>query len=316
MRVLDGIDNLPRGLRFALTIGMFDGVHRGHQRVLQALVRAATKSAAEPVVVTFDPHPAQVLRGTAPPLLVDLAEKLARFREIGVGTTVIQAFDRVFAAQPPDAFLGRLRADRDLAAIVMTEGSAFGRDRTGIMSSINELAETGGFRVVEVKRLESRGATVSSTRIRGLINDGRLRAGERLLGRRYAVIGTVATGDQRGRELGFPTANLAFGAEVALPPNGIYAVRTSWGGPDPLNPERTADGVASLGVRPTFVSNGERVLEVYLLDFNGDLYGARLRVEFVRKLRDELEFESAEALVAQMARDVIRAGHVLRIARR
>ena len=298
-----------------MTIGMFDGVHRGHQRVLRALLRAAEKTGAEPVVVTFDPHPAEVLRGNAPPLLADPAEKLARLEQMGIGTTVVQRFDRDFAAQPPDEFIARLCHGRDLTAIVMTAESAFGRDRTGITGSIRRLGETHGFRVVEVKRVDSRGAALSSTRIRGLITDGRLGAAQRLLGRRHAVVGTVVRGDERGRELGFPTANLAFEAEVALPPNGIYAVRTSWGGSDPARPEHDADGVASLGVRPTFEMQGKRVLEVYLLDFEGDLYGQQMRVEFVRKLRDEKKFESANALVKQMGRDVARARQVLSRAR-
>ena len=312
MRVIGSVDELPRGLRFAMTIGMFDGVHRGHQRVLQTLLRGAAKERAEPVVVTFDPHPAQVLRGNPPPLLADPAEKLARLAALGIGTTVVQHFDREFAAQPPDEFLGRLCEGRDLTAIVMTAESAFGRDRTGITGSIRRLGETHGFRVIEVKRVDSRGAALSSTRIRGLITDGRLGAAQRLLGRRYAVIGTVVAGNRRGRDLGYPTANLGFGSPVALPPDGVYAVRASWGGEDPLGPPNSAGGVASLGVRPTFESAGERVLEVFLLDFDGDLYGQKMRVEFVRKLRDEKKFGSADALVKQMDRDTARARQVLK----
>jgi riboflavin kinase/FMN adenylyltransferase len=313
MRVVGSIDELPAGTRFALTIGMFDGVHRGHQRVLAALLRAAAKTDAQAVVVTFDPHPAQVLRSNAPPLLADPAEKLALLAAHGIDTTVVQRFDKDFAAQPPDEFLARLCHGRDLTAIVMTEESAFGRDRTGIAGSIRRLGEERGFRVVEVKRVESRGAAISSTRIRGLITDGRLGAAQRLLGRRYAVIGRVVAGNRRGRDLGFPTANLAFDAPVVLPPDGIYAVRASWGGKNALEPLSAAGGVASLGVRPTFESAGERVLEVYLLDFDGDLYGQDLRVELVRNLRDEKKFESAEALVKQMNRDMLRARQVLMV---
>jgi riboflavin kinase/FMN adenylyltransferase len=294
---------------------MFDGVHRGHRRVLESLVRAAASAEAEPVVLTFEPHPAQVLRGSAPPLLADPAEKLARFAALGVRTTVVQTFDAEFAAQPPDAFLERLCRDRHLTAVVMTAESAFGRDRTGMMSSIKRLGEARGFRVVEVKRVETRGATLSSTRLRGLVIDGRLGAAEKLLARRYAVVGTVVRGERRGRDLGFPTANLDFAEPVVLPPDGIYAVRVSWGGPDPLHPASSFDGVASLGVRPTFESEGKRLLEVYLLDFKGDLYGKALRVEFVRKLRDELRFDSAASLISQMQRDATRARQVLKRAR-
>lgn len=310
MRVLQSIDELPADLGFALTIGMFDGVHRGHQRAIGTLVRAARQQKAEAVVLTFDPHPARVLRGSAPPLLCSPAEKLARLAQLGVDTTVVQPFDTAFADQSPDAFLGRICAHRRLLALVMTGESAFGRDRTGILTRVRELASKMKFRAVEVARLASDGETVSSTRLRAQLADGRLADVRRMLGRRYAVTGRVVKGDQRGRTLGYPTANLSFAAPVALPPDGVYAVRVGWGGEDPLVPARTADGVASLGVRPTF-GGGARVLEVHLFDLDENLYGEDLRVEFVRRLRTEKKFGSADALVRQMDRDARRAKSVL-----
>ena len=310
MRVLGGIDELPVGLKFALTIGMFDGVHRGHQRAIKRLVGAARKAGAASVVLTFDPHPAQVLRGSSPPLLCSPAEKLARLAALEVDITVLQSFDRGFAAQPPEAFLDRLRTGRQLRAIVMTGESAFGRDRVGILATIRRLGTEMSFRVVEVSRLESDGGTLSSTRLRGLIEHGRLSEVRRLLGRRYAVVGRVVEGDRRGRELGYPTANLEFPAPVALPPDGVYAVHVGWGGDNPLEPANTSDGVASLGVRPTF-GGGARLLEAHLFDFAGDLYGEDLRMDFVRRLRGEKKFGSAEALIRQMDRDSQKARQVL-----
>lgn len=310
MKVLGGIDELPANLRFALTIGMFDGVHRGHQRAIKRLVATAQETHAASVVLTFDPHPAEVLRGSAPPLLCSRAEKLARLAALGVDTTVVQHFNREFADQPPDAFLRRLCAGRQLVAIVMTGESAFGRDRTGVLTTIRRLGAELKFSVVQVSRFESDGGTLSSTRLRGLLGDGRLADVRQLLGRRHAVIGTVVAGDRRGRTLGYPTANLAFSAPVALPPDGIYAVRASWGGEDALNPAHEADGVASLGVRPTF-GGGARVLEAHLFDFDGDVYGRDLRVEFVRRLRGDRKFASAEALIRQMDRDSQRARQIL-----
>ncbi len=310
MRVLRSIDELPAGLRFALTIGMFDGVHRGHQRAIGTLVRAARQQKATAVVLTFDPHPARVLRGSEPPLLCSQAEKLARLARLGVDTTVVQPFDAAFADQSPDAFLERIRAHRRLVALVMTGESAFGRDRTGILARVRELASEMKFRAVEVARLATDGGTVSSTRLRAQLADGRLADVRRMLGRRYAVTGRVVKGDQRGRALGYPTANLSFDAPVAMPPDGIYAVRLGWGGENPLAPARTADGVASLGVRPTF-GGGARVLEAHLFDVDENLYGQDLRVEFVRRLRTEKKFGSADALVRQMDRDALRAKSVL-----
>jgi riboflavin kinase/FMN adenylyltransferase len=308
---VNSIDSLPRGLRFVLAIGMFDGVHRGHRRVIAALRRAAARYHAEPVVLTFDPHPAQLLRGSAPPLLCDTSERLALLAREGVHTVVVQRFDRAFSEQPPDAFLERLCRGRRLEALIMTAESAFGRDRAGGLAAVRRLAPQLGFHVIEVSRLASHGLTVSSTGVRNMLAGGRLAAVRRLLGRDYAVVGRVVRGNGRGHELGYPTANLAFDAPVALPPDGIYVVRVGWGGRDLLAPQRRADGVASLGVRPTFAEDGARILEVNLFDVDMSLYGKLLRVEFVRRLRGERRFASASALVRQMDRDAARARTVL-----
>lgn len=298
MKVLDSVDQLPRGLRFVLLVGMFDGVHRGHQRMLRAGVRAA-RWISETVVVTFEPHPEQVLRGRTPPLLCDPAEKLALLEAAGVGITVRQHFDLGFAQQPAETFLRRLASGRALAGVVMTEETAFGRDRAGTLAAVEGLSDELGYEVIECAQLVVGGKRISSGRIRTALAEGPLGEVRRLLGRPYAVVGEVVHGDHRGRELGFPTANLSFDGPVALPRDGIYAVRASWDA-------RRANGVASLGVRPTFGA-GERLLEVYLFDFDGDLYGKRLRVEFVRRLRGERKFGSVAALVKQMGRDAERA---------
>ena len=310
MDVVGGIDELPRGLRFVLAIGMFDGVHRGHQRILRRLVDAGRRRRAVSVLLTFEPHPAQVLRGQAPSLLCSESERRARFAALGIDVLVVQRFDRAFASQPPEEFLRRVSAGRQLVAVVMTPDSAFGRDRAGVLPAVRELGLELGFDIDEVPSLAGEGAMISSTRLRTLIGEGRLAEVRRLLGRPYAVIGRVVNGDRRGRELGYPTANLELDEPVTLPPDGIYAVRAGWAGGDPLKPVRTADGVASLGVRPTF-GGGERVLEVHLFDVDEDLYGQYLRVEFVRRLRGEKRFASSAALVRQMGRDAARARFVL-----
>ena len=311
MKRLKSIDALPKGLRFVIAIGVFDGVHRGHRRVMAALRRAAARYDAEPVVLTFDPHPAQVLRGSAPPSLCDLDERLALLASEGVGTVVVQPFSQEFAEQAPEAFLERLARGRHLVGLVMTAESAFGRDRAGGLAAIRRLAPQMGFDVIEVSRLANEGATISSTALRNLLVEGRLGEMRKLLGRDYAVVGRVVRGDRRGRDLGYPTANLAFDAPVALPSDGVYAVRAGWGGRNLLEPERWADGVASLGVRPTFKSDGPRLLEVHLFDVAENLYGKRLRVEFVRRLRGEKRFANATALIRQMDRDAARARAVL-----
>ena len=312
MEVLHGVDELPRGIRFALTIGMFDGVHRGHQRAVATLIRTARRLNAKSVVMTFDPHPAAVLRGTGPDLLCSVAEKVERIASLGVEITVVQPFDQAFAAQTPEQFIARLSDGRTLVALVMTAESAFGRDRTGMLPTVRSLGEQHGFEVAKVPRLDVEGGTLSSTRLRALVGAGRLADARRLLGRPYVVTGEVVHGDHRGRELGYPTANMRFADPVVLPPDGIYAIRAAWAGENLLAPARTADGVASLGVRPTFGSGGERTLEVHLFDVNEDLYGQQLSVEFVRRLRGEKKFGSVESLVQQMNRDAARARSLLR----
>jgi riboflavin kinase/FMN adenylyltransferase len=315
MKRLTSIDALPKGLRFVLAIGVFDGAHRGHKKVIDALAAAARRHNAESVALTFDPHPSEVVRGEAPPLLCNPDERVSLLRGLGVSTVVLQHFDRAFADQSPAAFLERLRQGRDLAALVMTPESAFGRDRQGTIASIRRLAPELGFELVEIGQLENQGKVVSSTRVRAALGAGRLSEVRRLLGRPYAVTGTVVRGDRRGRTLGYPTANIQFERPVALPPDGVYAVRAAWGGRDLLHPQRRADGVASLGVRPTFETGGSRRLEVNLFDVDESLYGKKMRVELVHRLRGEKKFGSAAALVRQMDRDAARARALLGVTR-
>ncbi|MGH2406968.1 MAG: riboflavin biosynthesis protein RibF [Candidatus Limnocylindrales bacterium] len=306
----DGLNGLPAGLRFAATLGIFDGVHRGHLALLRRLVELAEGDGVEPVVVTFEPHPDAVLLGAPPPLLSDPLETEARLASIGIAHLVLQRFDAVFAGLSATTFVEMLAAERHLVALVMTPESAFGHGRQGTVPFVRQLGRQMAFRVEEVEPLRLGGAVIGSTRIRAELGAGHLAKAARLLGRRAAVTGTVVRGDGRGRQLGFPTANLAFGAPVALPPDGIYAAQVGWGGHDPLRPRRHAGGVVSLGVRPTF-GGGARVLEVYLLDVDEDLYGQRLRVEFVRRQRGERRFATAAALIKQMGRDAARARVIL-----
>ncbi|MFI5253869.1 MAG: riboflavin biosynthesis protein RibF [Candidatus Limnocylindrales bacterium] len=310
MQRVPGIAALPAGLRFAATLGVFDGVHRGHRAVIESLVASAQQADGAAVAIVFEPHPDLVLRGIAPTLLCDPAEREARLAALGVTHLVAQPFDRAYAAHGATEFVASLADGRRLLAMVMTPGSAFGRGREGTVEMVGGLGDRMGFRVEQVRPVRAGGAAVSSSRIRAALAEGHLAQATGMLGRRAAVTGEVVRGDGRGRTLGYPTANLAFAKPVALPPNGIYAVAATWGGDVPLRPRRRALGVASLGVRPTFGA-GERVLEVHLLDFDEDLYGERLRVEFVRRQRGERRFATVAGLVAQMARDVARARTIL-----
>jgi riboflavin kinase/FMN adenylyltransferase len=286
----------------AVAIGVFDGLHIGHRAILDRALERARERAAPSVVMSFDPHPDVVLkRGDfrIPPPLTPLGEKRALLSAMGVGVFHVLPFTRELAALEPEAFVDRhLVEPFSPFALVVGEGFALGRGRSGTCERLRAIGATRGFTVDEVPLVVLDGEPVSSTRIRARLAEGAVADAARLLGRRYALTGMVVTGDGRGRELGFPTANLRLDAERLLPGDGIYAVLARIGGEGAWRP-----AAMSIGMRPTF--DGQlRTLEVHLLDWKGDLVGRTMTVEFVDWLRPELHFESAEALVEAMDRDV------------
>jgi riboflavin kinase/FMN adenylyltransferase len=308
--IIRGIDDLPKDTRLAVTVGVFDGVHRGHQQVFKVLEETARRLGAMPVAVTFDPHPDAVVAGRAPDLLMDQQERLEQLSRSVAGMVVLQRFDEAFRRTTAEEFVERLGGGRNLAALVMTNVSAFGRDRGGTLPVLREMGAAGGWELVEAPTLDSGDARVSSARTRELVAQGQLEAAAGLLGRPFALVGTVVHGERRGRELGFPTANLSFSDPVALPPDGIYASRATWGGDRVLNPRDGADAVISLGTQPTF-GGRVRLLETHLLDRSEDLYGERMRVEFCQWLRGQQRYESVEDLIKQMGQDVAKTREVL-----
>lgn len=258
--------------------------------------------------VTFDPHPDAVLHGAAPPRLGDPVHTIEGIVGLGVDELVVQPFDRAFSLLEPEAFLHLIGAGDGLRAFVMSADTAFGRERHGDARVVAALGRRLGFGLVLVRPVLAGGSPVSSSRIRAAIGAGRLAEARNLLGRAPSATGRVVPGAGRGHDLGFPTANLAFESPVALPPDGIYAVRATWRLND--DPWRSAPGVASLGRRPTF-GPGERVLEVHLFGVAEALYGATMRVDFVRRQRGERRFASVAGLVRQMERDAERARRIL-----
>jgi riboflavin kinase/FMN adenylyltransferase len=277
----------------AVTIGAYDGVHRGHQFVIGHLRRLAAAGGLDTVVLTFDRHPAAVVRPeSAPKLLTDLDQKLEVLASTGVDHTVVVHFDAARSQEEPEDFVrdvlvGALRA----RVVVVGEDFHFGRRRRGNVALLAEMGAALGFEVVHVPLLPG----VSSTAVRERLEAGDVEAAATMLGRPHQVRGVVAHGDERGRELGYPTANVALPGEILLPAPGIYA---GW-----YDDERPA--AISVGRRPMFTDGrAPVVLEAYLLDFAGDLYGQPARVSFVSRLRDEERFDSVEALVEQMGRDV------------
>jgi riboflavin kinase/FMN adenylyltransferase len=309
MDTLLGLGELDRARARVVTIGVFDGLHRGHQTVLEHLLREAHEMDAAATAVTFDPHPDAVLRGAPPPRLSDPQQLVEGMAAQGIDEFVVQPFDEAFSRLEPEPFLHLLGAGEGLRAFLMTPETAFGHRRRGDAATVAEIGQRLGFRLVLVAPLLAGGRPVSSSRIREAIESGRLAEARKLLGRSPTVTGRVVKGAGRGRDLGFPTANLAFDEPVALPPDGIYAVRLTWRR-SRAEPWRSGAGVASLGVRPTF-GGGERVLEVHLFGVSEPLYGVTMRVAFERRQRGERRFIDEAALVRQMKLDVNRARLIL-----
>jgi len=276
----------------AIAIGNFDGVHRGHQQVL----RVATDA-----VLTFDPHPAVALGRVAPSILTALPRKIELLERAGVGEVVVQRFDDAFAAWSPERFVADLLVGK-LAATVIVVGRnfRFGNKRAGDLATLERLGKEHGF---EVRPFDLSGDEIgpfSSTRVRDAITRGDVEDAKRVLGRPHAFAGIVAKGDQRGRTLGFPTANIEDVAEL-VPAAGVYAVVV-----DRIDhfTKGVGRGVMNVGVRPTVKDAGRRTQEVHLFDFDQDLYGAKLRVHVVSRVREERKFATIDELRAQIATDV------------
>jgi riboflavin kinase/FMN adenylyltransferase len=294
----------------AVTIGAYDGVHLGHRHLIGVLRSMAEERDLDSVVVTFDRHPATVVRPeSAPLLLTDLEQKLELLASTGVDRTVVVPFDEVRANETAEDFVIEVLVEALGARLVVVgEDFHFGHGRKGNVSLLTEMGARHGFEVVGLG-LEADGAgeAVSSTRIRRLLAAGDAAAAARLLGRHHQVRGTVVHGDGRGGpELGYPTANLDVPSDIELPGEGVYACWYE-------RPDRSVHAAAaSVGHRPTFhTPDGAPLLEAFLLDFEGDLYGEQARVSFVDRLRDDQRFAGADELIAQMTLDVAAARTVL-----
>jgi riboflavin kinase/FMN adenylyltransferase len=289
-----------------LAIGVFDGVHLGHQAVLHRARDDARRAGGTAAVVTFDPHPVRVLRPEAAPrLLTATGHKLRLIRAEGIDDLLVIHFDRAFAATPPADFIRKLAAAcRPLREICVGHAWSFGAGRAGNLQLLETLGKELGFEEVGVPAVEVDDEIVSSTLIRQSVEAGDLARAGRLLGREYTLLGTVIEGEQLGRQLGFPTANLSAHNEQ-FPPNGVYAVEVLIDG-------IARSGVANIGVRPTVRDRqGERLFEVHLFDFDGDLYGREIEARFRGYLRPERKFAGLEELRAQIARDSLAARQIL-----
>jgi riboflavin kinase/FMN adenylyltransferase len=300
LRLIPELERL-RGPLF-LAIGVFDGVHRGHQAVISTSADHAAASNGTPVVMTFDPHPEKVLRPQAAPHLLSATEhKIALIRALGVEHLLIITFDKQFAATEPEDFVQKLIIhSKPLREICVGHEWSFGKNRRGNLDLLKKLGAKFNFDVVGIPPVKINGAVVSSTAIRQAIEKGDLAKAAEMLGREYTILGTVTRGDNLGKKIGFPTANLSAHSEQ-FPPNGVYVAEARIDG-------ELYRGVINLGIRPT-VSSGksERVLEIHLFDFNRDIYGRDVEVRFLKFLRPEKKFQDLDTLVQQIRQDVEQA---------
>ncbi|MDQ6939804.1 MAG: bifunctional riboflavin kinase/FAD synthetase [Verrucomicrobiota bacterium] len=300
MEILREIAELSR-LRapLFLAIGVFDGVHLGHQAVISTSATHATEAKGTPVVVTFDPHPAKVLRPQdAPHLLTATQHKIALIRDLGVEHLLVIQFDREFASTPPEAFVRQLvEHSKPLREICVGHEWSFGKNRAGNLALLQQLGAELHFDVVGIKPVTVNGTVVSSTAIRGAVEQGDFAKAAAMLGRDYSILGTVKKGAQLGRKIGFPTANLSAHSEQ-FPPNGVYAAEAKLDG-------AVLRGVANLGTRPTIESEKpERLLELHFFDLHRDIYDEDVEVRFLKYLRPEQKFANLDELAAQITRDV------------
>ena len=304
MIVVNGLDRIEGRLRAVASIGNYDGVHLGHRAILASLQAAARRAQVPSLLVTFDPHPAAVVAPERrPPLLQTRRQKLDALEETGLDLVLVVTFDPALAALDPEQFLERLaHAGVDLHAVHVGRGFRFGRARAGDLARLAEIGARRGFGVVGIPEVRHDGEIVSSSAIRRRLAEGDVETARQMLGRPYALAGEVVRGEGRGARLQFPTANLRVENEL-IPRGGVYVTETVALG-------RRHGSITNIGHRPTFGGSALTV-ESHLLDFEADLYGARLEVRFLQRLRDERRFAGPDELVRQIERDRAQALAVL-----
>ncbi|HEX7745900.1 MAG TPA: bifunctional riboflavin kinase/FAD synthetase [Micromonosporaceae bacterium] len=314
-----GYEAAPGGWgRSVITIGVFDGVHRGHQATIGHAVKRAKDLGVPSVVVTFDPHPSEVVRpGSHPAVLTEPARKAELIEALGVDVLCVVPFTPDFSRLSPEAFVHDVLVEHLHAALVVVgQNFRFGHKAAGDVGLLDRLGRTFGFDVESAPLVGSgtdgggsRGSVYSSTYIRSCVDAGDVLAAATALGREHRVEGVVVRGDQRGRQLGYPTANLLVHRYAAIPADGVYAAWLVGHAPRSERPGRLPAAV-SIGTNPTF-SGRERRVEAYVLDFDGDLYGERLALDFVARLRETRRYEAVEPLIAQIAEDVEQTRRIL-----
>ena len=301
MRLFHGTDNAEIQRPTVLTLGVFDGLHLGHQLIMRTVAERARALEAVPTVITFDPHPRAVLHPqSAPPLLQTFDQKVEGFGVLGVEQTIVVRFTNAFSSVSAEDFINDVVMDRLHAReVYLGKGFAFGHNRAGNIELLSRLGSELGFVAGEVPEVKLHGRRVSSSKIRELLARGQVNLARRMLGRPYGVEGRVERGAERGHKLGFPTANLHPHNRV-IPRNGVYVTGT-------LIEGQWRRSVTNVGLRPTFGDAVEPSVETFVMNWDGDLYGDVVRVRFLYRLRDERKFSSVDELKSQITKDVARA---------
>jgi len=301
MRLFHGTDNAEIQRPTVLTLGVFDGLHLGHQLIMRTVVERAHAIEAVPTVITFDPHPRAVLHpNSAPPLLQTLDQKVEGFGVLGIEQTIVIRFTKEFSLIPATTFLEDVVTERLQAKeVYLGRGFAFGHNREGNIELLRQVGAQLGFVAGEVPEVRVGNQRVSSSKVRQLLREGKVNLTRRMLGRPYGVEGRVMRGKERGHVLGFPTANLHPQNRV-IPANGVYVTGTLVDG-------QWRRSVTNVGTRPTFETETEPSVETFVMNWSGDLYGDVIRVRFLYRLRDERKFASLEDLKTQIEKDVKRA---------
>ena len=301
MKVIDGVKDLKIGQPTVVTIGIFDGIHRGHRKVLKQLKKRAGDLKVKSCVLTFDPHPARILHPhKTPPMLISTKHKLNLLATEGVDITILVNFTKEFANRKPASFVKEILVKKlDVKELLVGDKFSFGKKRTGNIRKLKKLGRNLGFKVRTISPLKVQGKVISSTLIRKLIMKGSLNRAKTLLGRGVAILGTVTRGSRRGRILGFPTANLDLHHE-AIPPSGVYIVKVKLG-------DRKYRGILNIGFRPTFVTKGwekEPTAEVHIFGFHKSIYGKDVEVIFLKRVRRERKFKNKEHLRLRIEKDI------------
>lgn len=301
MDIIRRIEDIPPGMPSVVTVGVFDGVHLGHQAIMSQVRSAAQKLGVRSVAVTFDRNPQELVNPSHPvPYISTLRQKLGLVEEQGMDIALVLPLDRELLDMPPEQFVTDILHER-LCAVKLVVGAnfRFGKGRAGNVQLLQKMGRELGFEVTAVPPVMADGRTVSSTAIRRLIAEGKTELANWMLGHPFSLEGTVVAGEEIGRTLGYPTANIQPAEKQIVPGRGVYAVQTCLG-----------IGVANIGTRPT-VSGQKSGIEVYILDFSGNIYGRELEVDFLHRLRDEVKFPDAETLKKQIEADIQRARQLI-----